>query len=200
MEVLDAQPGRRQGRDDLAHAVLPGVLDRRLHRHVRVRVGLGVEHQRLRGRPVGGAEAQLGGRVVVVEAGERVGLGDVEEAARANKWATTSAQRGTSGSQLSTPKEVNTTSKSPSGWPGATTSETTKRASRPVAAARSRACSDGPLREVDPGRPGPRLAQDSVSSPKWHCRWSRSLPATSPTSSTSSGRRSRRPDRQPSTS
>jgi hypothetical protein len=47
----------------------------------------------------------------------------------------------------------------------------------------------------------PRLTQESVSSPKWHWRWSRSLPATSPTSSTISGYRSlRAPDFQPSTS
>jgi hypothetical protein len=84
VQVLDAEPGFGQRADDLAHAVLPGVLERRLDRGVRVGVGPGVrELQRLLRRPVVVVEAQLGRVVAVVEdPGERVGLGDVEEAAR----------------------------------------------------------------------------------------------------------------------
>jgi hypothetical protein len=87
VQVLDTQPGRGQRGDDLAHAVLPGVLERLAHGGVGVGVGAVVgERQRLRGRPVVVAEAELGGRVAVVEdPGERVGLGDVEEATRAQE-------------------------------------------------------------------------------------------------------------------
>jgi hypothetical protein len=46
----------------------------------------------------------------------------------------------------------------------------------------------------------PSLAQDIVSSPKWHCRWSRLLPLTSPTSSISREWSEDAPALKPSTS
>ena len=46
----------------------------------------------------------------------------------------------------------------------------------------------------------PSLAHDIVSSPKWHCRWSRLLPSTSPTSSISMDWSEEAPALKPSTS
>ena len=98
----------------------------------------------------------------------------------------------TSAIQHSTPYEAKTRSKPPSTWLGRCwESASTKAASMPASAASPRARSTATGEKSRPVALAPRRANDSVSSPKWHCRCSTSSPSTSPTEArTSSSSRS----------
>jgi hypothetical protein len=58
---------------------------------------------------------------------------------------------------------------------------------RPSEAASDLAASIAGAEKSSPLTSAPRRAQDSVSSPMWHCRCTSRRPATGPTSATSNG-------------
>ena len=80
------------------------------------------------------------------------------------------------------------------------TSAHTNLAGRPSAAASEDAASMAGAEKSSPLTTAPSRAQDNVSSPMWHCRWTSERPATEPTSDTSNGRNDDAPARNPSRS
>jgi hypothetical protein len=101
---------------------------------------------------------------------------------------------------MSTPRDVKTmsyVSRNRSG--AAATSDSTNRAGTPIRPARSRAIRNEAAEKSTPVTRAPRRAQDSVSRPMWHCRWTNSAPLTSPTSATSISPRESRPATKDST-
>ncbi len=113
----------------------------------------------------------------------------------------TSAHLVRSGSHVTTPADVKTTSNCPASfWGRSYTFEQTNSAGISNSAASARASSIDLSEKSAPVTVAPKRAHDSVSMPKWHCRWRSLLPETSPTSSISKGFTVHRPRLNPSTS
>jgi hypothetical protein len=77
------------------------------------------------------------------------------------------------------------------------TSATTNVADKPSDAARAEAAEMAGAEKSSPLTNAPRRAQDKVSSPIWHCRWTSERPDTEPTSDVLNGRSEDAPARNP---
>ena len=107
-----------------------------------------------------------------------------------------------SGSHTSAPMPVYTMSNRcpPKAATASYTSETTNAASMPSERASEAAADTAGAEKSSPLTSAPRRAQDSVSSPMWHCRCTSRFPVTSPASAASKGRSVLAPARKPSRS